>query len=155
MSKEIIFELETLSENIANDFANLLITNLSSIYPISLKKKIIACSIELIQNNLIHNNQNASLKILENSYNYYINIIELIDKEHFEKLKQSINRINNSQTNILREKYLLNLSTNKKNTGNGLLFCSLKSKNNIIIENQNFYKSEVTNMSITIKFNKT
>ncbi|PLX06605.1 MAG: hypothetical protein C0596_14890 [Marinilabiliales bacterium] len=106
-----------------------------------MRKKIVVCSIELIQNNLKHNPEyTAKLSITENINEYVISIKETINKSKLENLKNKINEINKTEIDQLNQIYNQNLENNQINTGNGLVLCKLKSTKNIYI-----YYSETSN----------
>jgi len=71
---DIIFSLHTRLGNNQAEFGSILIRELDFIAQLSLRKKIISCSIELIQNNLKHNSQTAIFEITQDIDYYFIRI---------------------------------------------------------------------------------
>ena len=115
--QKVIFQIATKS-GIANDnIPEYLIENLQLITPKTMRKKIVVCSIELIQNNLKHNPEyTAKLSITENINEYVISIKETINKSKLENLKNKINEINKTEIDQLNQIYNQNLENNQINT---------------------------------------
>jgi transcriptional regulator of heat shock response len=154
MTGQLIFELSTNNENAKDNFAQILIDKLEIITPTTIKKKIITCCIELIQNNLKYNSYPATLQIIEYREFFIINIIETIKKDPFIKTSQIINRINETDLTTLKNIYNNNLDSINENTGNGLILCRLKSHDKIITEYKEIHNSKLIKFGITIKIRK-
>ena len=151
---KIIIKINTKQENNPDVFGELLLQKLNFITPLGLKKKIISCSIELIQNNLKHNAESANFIISEHEKHYLIKIKESVKNELYLKLLSKINTINSKSVDSIKEQYQTNLTKDNQNTGNGLIFCRLKSENTISIIGQNSNLSGYTDTIISIKFKK-
>ena len=143
---QIIIELEVSINENSDAYLDILESKLSNL-KLSIKKRIIGCTIELIQNAFIHNNSDASLIITENEKEYRLSISQFLKDEEFTNLDSKIKLINAYSETELKEKYLSNIKkttdNNTTHTGNGLIFCRLKSRNQIkfIAENTNKYKT--------------
>ncbi len=152
MGESIIYRLTIKQEKTPEDFADLLIENLSNISPKTLRKRIISCCIELIQNNLKHNHDIANLSISESQTSFIVVISEKNNYDAIELLQTKIEHINKTSICNLRENFTKNLEKETKNTGNGLISCRLKSSNIIKFE---YKKVDEDNLSIiSLKFNK-
>ena len=122
-------------------------------------KKILICSTELIQNNIIHNFSSPSIfEISKNNNSIIIEYSQIIDEVQFLKLDALINTINNIDLISIKDKIKNNITNNLKNVscGNGLMTCRLKSENTINVqlinkvysENETYY-----NFKIQLKLN--
>jgi hypothetical protein len=119
--------------------------------PLPLRKRIIACSTELIQNNFIHNNNMPmNFQIAATSKNILIRCLYHQANKKLIQLTDIIENINSFSFLKLKELYLNNLTsnTNGDTTGNGLIICKLKSKNNINI----FIDKHENNFLLELKF---
>lgn len=154
MQESIIYKLKIWNQESRDNFASSLIENLDSINPTGLRKKIINCSIELIQNNIKHNTHFSELSICEDKDFYTINITEQIEIKNYLKIKSKIDKINQFTLDGLQDIFKNNLTKNAKNTGNGLIFCRLKSANPISIKNLKSDKN-LNDIKISLKFNKS
>ena len=115
-------------------------------------KKILICSIELIQNNFIHNNNNKlKLTIYRSSNNIFIETEQYFTQEIANKIINKISKINSKTMSELKEMYQKNVITPNlsQSVGNGFITCKLKSKNNI--ETQ-IAKENNQKMIIKLKF---
>lgn len=117
--------------NIRDDIISLLDKTLVSIENKTIKKRIISCCIELVQNNLKHNKYPAELRIQKANNFFIIQITEQMSAKDIENTSIKISTINNLTDVELKEKYQKNIANNSVNTGNGLIFCKLKSNNPI------------------------
>ncbi len=152
---KIILELNTEHNNIAEEFGIILFQELNIIEPISLRKKILSCSIELIQNNLKHNTKPAIFRFVEHNDYYKADITEALFEESFQKLCASIELINSQSINELKIKYQENLTKDSTNTGNGLILCRLKSSDTINYRVLDSDTKDYKNICISIKFKKS
>ena len=148
LSDEILFYTLALSPKDLDSFIEKASVKLSHIN-IKLRKRLISCSIELIQNNFIHNQSELTLLIIDKGNYYTIEITQMIDTLQYKNLKEHLDTINKMSQDELKEKHKNNLISNTLNsTGNGLIFCRLKSENMINL-------SFVNDMNkIALKFNK-
>lgn len=118
--------------------------------PESIRKKILICSTEIIQNNIIHNeniNNNSyfSINFQRINQKFLSTYTHLLSKKSAITILEKIDFINSKTIEELQTIYQLNLINPSLNNsvGNGLITCKLKSKNNIIhteiseIEEQN------------------
>lgn len=140
-----ILSLEVSKSKNSENFVEILNNSLQNEI-VQLKKRIVSCAIELIQNTLIHNTEESIFTIIEKqgtriilsthqqiTHNAALNIIE------------QINIINGKNSEGLKSTYRYNLenSNGKQNTGNGLIVCRMKSDRDIsseYIENQLYIK---------------
>ena len=152
---ETIFNINTLHGSNPDEFGEMLFKKLDNLSPVDLKKKIISCSIELIQNNLIHNNHRAIFKIKFDSDYYYLEITESIKNEVFKNLISDISSINQMGLDEIKRRYIKNITKKNGNTGNGFLYCRLKSSNTISILGQKSDIPEHKNTCISIKFKRS
>jgi hypothetical protein len=98
----------------------------------TIAKRILACSIELIQNNHIHNkNKPAEIIISETENNICLKVSQSLLDDDAQKILKIINSINQKNIEELKIIYRQNLTGDKNTTGNGLVSCRLKSKNTI------------------------
>jgi hypothetical protein len=134
--EQILFKREFIRPDDYRDF-NLEIESLIKIHKLTSGKKIVICSTELIQNNIIHNNSSPS--IIEISTNYNSTIIEYsqtVNEEQFLKINSLINTINNKDLITIKDLIKTNIMNDSKNSscGNGLMICRLKSENIINVQ---------------------
>lgn len=115
----------------------------------TIAKRIVLCSIELIQNNIIHNNKSSEILISETENTINLKLSQTIFIDDAQKILKIINSINKLNTDELKNIYRTNLAGDKKTTGNGLISCRIKSDN--IIE-FNITKSHLC--ETILKFNK-
>ena len=95
-----------------------------------LRKRIISCAIELLQNNTIHNKGNGiDISVTETDANIKLNTARKLDEKSANFLNNKIQGINNISTDNLKELFKKNLSAEnlEQGTGNGLILCRLKS----------------------------
>ncbi|MBO4875910.1 MAG: hypothetical protein J5542_11460 [Bacteroidales bacterium] len=95
-----------------------------------LRKRIISCAIELLQNNSIHNNSNEiDISVTETDANIKLNTARKLDEKCAKFLNNKIQEINNISIGNLKELFKKNLSAENltQGTGNGLILCRLKS----------------------------
>ena len=95
-----------------------------------LRKRIISCAIELLQNNTIHNHSNGiDISVAEIDDCIKLNTIRKLDEKSAKFLNNKIQEINNISTDNLKELFKKNLSAENltQGTGNGLILCRLKS----------------------------
>jgi hypothetical protein len=148
-SEQILFKHEFNHPDDYRDF-NLIIESVIKNHKLDSGKKIVICSTELIQNNIIHNNSSPS--IIEISTNYNSTIIEYsqtVIAEQFLKINSLIDTINNIDIITIKDKIKNNIMNDSKNSscGNGLMICRLKSRNiinvqlidNVSSENETYY----------------
>ena len=99
-----------------------------------LRKRIISCAIELLQNNTIHNKGNGiEISVTESDDCVKLNTARKLDEKSANFLNNKIQEINNIDTNNLKELFKKNLSSEnlEQGTGNGLILCRLKSESDI------------------------
>lgn len=99
-----------------------------------LRKRIISCAIELLQNNTIHNHSNGiDISVTEISGCIKLNTTRKLDEKSAISLNNKIQEINNISTDNLKELFKKNLSAEnlEQGTGNGLILCRLKSDSDI------------------------
>ncbi|MBN2776355.1 MAG: hypothetical protein JXR36_01855 [Bacteroidales bacterium] len=116
----------------------------------TITKRILACSIELIQNNIIHNkNKPSEIIISETEDTIDLKISQSILFYDAQNILKIINSINQNNIEALKIIYRQNLSGEEKTTGNGLIICRIKSENKIKFNctNSDLYE-------IILKFNK-
>lgn len=125
--------------NLPDDYHNfnLIIESALKEHNIVSAKKILICSTELIQNNIIHNNLSPSK--IEISTNYDTTIIEysqIAVAENYFKIKSLIDTINNISILSIKEKIRNNIikENRESSCGNGLMICRYKSGNNINVQ---------------------
>lgn len=95
-----------------------------------LRKRIISCAIELLQNNTIHNHGNGiDISVIESDGRIKLKTARKLDRECGKFLIDKIQEINNISTDNLKELFKKNLSSEnlEQGTGNGLILCRLKS----------------------------
>ena len=116
----------------------------------TITKKIMSCSIELIQNNAIHNKNNPSeIIIIETENTIDLKVSQSLLDDDAQKILRIIKSINKKNIEELKHLYRQNLIGDQEKTGNGLISCRLKSENIIEFSNANSNLYE-----ITLKFNK-
>lgn len=125
--------------NLPDDYHNfnLIIESALKEHNIVSAKKILICSTELIQNNIIHNNLSPSK--IEISTNYDTTIIEysqIAVAENYFKINSLIDTINNISILSIKEKIRNNIikENRESSCGNGLMICRYKSGNNINVQ---------------------
>ena len=99
-----------------------------------LRKRIISCAIELLQNNTIHNKGNGiEISVTESDDFVKLNTARKLDEKSANFLNNKIQEINNISINNLKELFKKNLSAEnlEQGTGNGLILCRLKSDSDI------------------------
>ncbi len=99
-----------------------------------LRKRIISCAIELLQNNTIHNHGNGiDISVTEISGCIKLNTTRKLDGENAIFLNNKIQEINDISSDNLKELFKKNLSSEnlEQGTGNGLILCRLKSDSDI------------------------
>ena len=99
-----------------------------------LRKRIISCAIELLQNNSIHNNSNGiDISVTESDHCIKLNTARKLDEKSAIFLNGKIQGINNISADNLKELFKKNLSAENltQGTGNGLILCRLKSDTDI------------------------
>ncbi len=99
-----------------------------------LRKRIISCAIELLQNNSIHNKSNGiDISVIESNDCIELKTARKLDEISANYLNNKIQEINNIDTNNLKELFKKNLSSEnlEQGTGNGLILCRLKSDSDI------------------------
>lgn len=142
-----------------NNVHNILISTLD-IFPKRLMKKIIICSTEIIQNNILHNtNHKLSLSIHENDSLIITMFDFFVNNDIYNSIKAKIDTINSLSIQKLQTIYKYNLqNTNQISTGanNGLVLCRLKSNNYIElqIKDNNLTQSSLIQVQLILKFDK-
>ncbi len=99
-----------------------------------LRKRIISCTIELLQNNTIHNKGNIiDISVSETDNCIRLNTARKLDEKSANFLNNKIQEINNISIDNLKELFKKNLSAENliQGTGNGLILCRLKSDSDI------------------------
>ena len=116
-----------------------------------LRKRIVSCAIELIQNNIIHNSGNEIVvKAYESDSQITLNSYRKLNDSDAIFLRNKILDINNKNTIQLKELFKQNLNNESatQGTGNGLILCRLKSDSEIYTNNDG------DTFEITLKFDK-
>lgn len=116
-----------------------------------LRKRIVSCAIELIQNNIIHNSGNEIVvKAYESDNHITLNTYRKLNDSNALFLQNKILDINNKNTFQLKELFKQNISNESaaQGTGNGLILCRLKSDSDI------YTNSDGDTFEITLKFDK-
>lgn len=116
-----------------------------------LRKRIISCAIELLQNNTIHNKGNGiDISVTETDDRIRLNTARKLDEKNANSLNNKIQEINNISIDNLKELFKKNLSAEnlEQGTGNGLILCRLKSDTAIETE---FYDET---FKINLTFNR-
>lgn len=119
-----------------NDCENIVETLESKLQEIdkTLRKRIISCAIELLQNNTIHNKGNGiDISVIESDGCIKLKTARKLDEKSANFLNNKIQEINNIGSDNLKELFKKNLSSEnlEKGTGNGLILCRLKSDSDI------------------------
>ena len=99
-----------------------------------LRKRIISCAIELLQNNTIHNKGNGiDISVIETNDCIKLKTAWKLDEISTNYLNNKIQEINNISRVNLKELFKKNLSSENlgQGTGNGLILCRLKSDSDI------------------------
>ena len=99
-----------------------------------LRKRIISCTIELLQNNTIHNKGNGiNISIIKTDDCIKLNTTRKLNEKSAKFLNNKIREINNISTDNLNELFKKNLGAEnlEQGTGNGLILCRLKSESDI------------------------
>ncbi|MBR4584960.1 MAG: hypothetical protein IKO34_14275 [Bacteroidales bacterium] len=99
-----------------------------------LRKRIISCAIELLQNNTIHNHGNGiDISVTEMNDCIKLKTARELDIKSINFLNYKIQEINNISIDNLKELFKKNLSAEnlEQGTGNGLILCRLKSDSDI------------------------
>lgn len=116
-----------------------------------LRKRIVSCTIELIQNNIIHNNgTEIVVKAYESNDQITLNTYRKLNDSNALILRNKILDINNKSIIQLKELFKQNLNNESatQGTGNGLILCRLKSDSDI------YTNSDGDTFEITLKFDK-
>ena len=145
-----ILEIDFITNRDYDLFFDTINAEISSITNIkkSFLKKLIICSIELIQNNIIYNNKAVSRLELYSIADFFIlDYIQTTNKLKFQNLANKIDNINKMDFDNIDLKIKENIEKPKfkSGSGNGLLTCRLKTKNQLYLElldakNENKYK---------------
>ena len=99
-----------------------------------MRKRIISCAIELLQNNTIHNHGNGiDISVTEMNDCIKLKTARELDIKSINFLNYKIQEINNISIDNLKELFKKNLSAEnlEQGTGNGLILCRLKSDSDI------------------------
>ena len=116
-----------------------------------LRKRIVSCAIELIQNNIIHNSGNEIVvKAHESDNQITLNTYRKLNGLNATILQNKILDINTKSAFQLKDLFKQNLNNESatQGTGNGLILCRLKSDSEI------YTNSDGDTFEITLKFNK-
>ncbi len=147
--EKILCHYEINQSTDAGDFISLLSEYLTSLKT-KLKKRIILSVLELVQNKIIYNNKNAATIQVIETYSYYIvKIRQYMETTMVENLINQLKNTNNIETSDLKGVYQENLLKALPTTGNGHIFCRIKSENPI-----DFYINDCNIFIIKLKFNK-
>jgi len=135
-------------ENFSYDLKN----QLSCLNPV-IRKKIIIIATELIQNNIIHNNSKPCVLSINVQKNYvYFEINQLTEADKLKKIRETLASINELSETSLKDIYKNNISNfNKKNVGNGLILCRLKSGNKIGLLSEKTDNENIYSFTLAIK----
>ena len=117
----------------------------------SLRKRIVSCAIELIQNNIIHNGgSEIVVKAYESDNQITLNTYRKLNHSSTIILQNKILDINNKSIIQLKELFKQNLNNESatQGTGNGLILCRLKSDSEI------YTNHDGNTFEITLKFDK-
>ncbi|MBQ5571427.1 MAG: hypothetical protein IIT38_00975, partial [Bacteroidales bacterium] len=99
-----------------------------------LRKRIISCAIELLQNNTIHNKGNGiDISVIESDDCIMLKTARKLEEISANYLNNKIQEINNISVVNLKVLFQKNLSSEnlEQGTGNGLILCRLKSDSDI------------------------
>lgn len=148
-SGKSILELCVSDKENNDDFADIIDKSLNQASK-AIRKRIVSCAIELIQNNLIYNNKGEIIiEVFESEESYFLNTARKIDYEGAKILKNKISAINSTEREQLKKIFLENLDKNTSgSTGNGLILCRLKSDDEIIVT------ETIDRLEINLRFNK-
>ncbi|MDD2385583.1 MAG: DUF6272 family protein [Bacteroidales bacterium] len=147
--EKILCYYETTQNADAGAFVALVSEQLSNLKT-KIKKRIILSAVELLQNNLIYNNKNAAIfQVIETTSDYIVEIKQAMETAMIENIIKQLKNINEIEVVDLQGIYQKNLSTTSNSTGNGHVFCRIKSENPI-----DFYISGGNIFIIKLKFNK-
>ena len=116
-----------------------------------LRKRIISCAIELLQNNSIHNKGNGiDISVIESDGCIKLKTARELDEISANYLNNKIQEINNISIDNLKDLFKKNLSAENlsQGTGNGLILCRLKSDSDIET------KFSDTTFEINLTFNR-
>lgn len=117
----------------------------------NIRKRIVSCAIELIQNNLIYNtDKEIVVEISENEDFYILHTTRKSDNDTCRMLIAKIKEINATGHETLKKRFTDNLMRDNQQagTGNGLILCKLKSGNDILaVQAEDM-------LHINLKFNK-
>ncbi len=147
-----IFSFSVSTTENKENFVEILENNLQGIDK-SVRKRIILCTIELIQNNLIYNqNEAIQISIIENSCEIQLQTKRKILQSEAENLIKKIVEVNSYNNQFLKDLYLENLKSENANTstGNGLIVCKYKSDGDIFAD----YQNNILEIKLTFKNHK-
>ena len=99
-----------------------------------LRKRIISCAIELLQNNSIHNKGNGiDISVIESNGCIKLKTARKLDEISANYLNNKIQEISNISIVNIKVLFKKNLSSEnlEQGTGNGLILCRLKSDSDI------------------------
>ncbi len=107
-------------------------------FPKTIRKKIILCSIELVQNILLHNDEpDILINISNNNREIVLTVANTTTNKKAGHIITHFNNVNKLNLKELKDLYILNLQKKHKtddfSVGNGIILCLLKSKKNMEI----------------------
>lgn len=149
----------------AEDYENIIaiLDPAISLVPSPLKKKVLICCTELIQNNHIHNPENEiSLLIFTVSNLLKVEATQIVPENVLNSISEKIKKLNALSIEDLTLLYRKNLTSTEtislggqKTTGNGLITCRLKSQNplKLILINSNQNIEYHKQIMISLTFN--
>lgn len=117
----------------------------------TIRRRIVSCAIELIQNNLKYNtSEDIIVELTEEDGTYLLNTSRNLDQETCNMLIEKIEEINSTEHETLKRRFLSNLDKDDtaSSTGNGLILCRLKSDDVI------YTCTDSNKLYIRLKFNK-
>ena len=132
-STKIILSLHFSAESECENIVETLERKLQEIDK-PLRKRIISCAIELLQNNTIHNKGNGiDISVTETNNCIRLYTARKLDEKNAKFLNNKIQEINNISSDNLKELFKKNLSAEnlEQGTRNGLILCRLKSDTDI------------------------
>lgn len=131
-NENIIFKWEGEKIEDYNYFLSSVEKSINNI-PKTIRKKLIFCLIELVQNAIVHKNKSKISVIISKGKSFVLQVANISSKENAIITKHHFEQINKHNLKILKEIYNNNLKkeSNNKSVGNGLILCLIKSEKKI------------------------
>ncbi len=126
-----------------------------------LKKKLLICLTELIQNNIIHNQSSTcQIEVYSSDNQIFIKSKQRLSFENIKNIENKLSLINRMSIPDLEALKRINIikavEENRVSPGNGLIICRIKSENKIdlnIINGTKKNNSEEINIFVKTNFN--